>query len=67
MHDANMVGDRPDADRIQRNSAIYIDATIRLTALFLHSVGADQRQATAAAQLMAEALADIGRLVQSED
>lgn len=66
MHNANMVGDRPDADRIQQMSAIYMDAVVTLTGQFLRSVGADEKQTTAAAQLIAEMLADIAILVQPE-
>ena len=71
MHDTNarqrwldnegsggMVGDRLSAADIRDISA-YVQTIIKMTALYLHSVEANQKQAEAAAQLMAETLHDL--------
>lgn len=72
MHDTNarqrwldnegsggMVGDRLSAADIRDISAAYVQVIIKLTALYLHSVEANQKQAENAAQLMAETLHDL--------
>lgn len=54
-----MVGDRPSEGQINDASTVFVGMVSLMTAKFLHDVGATEKQARDAAQLMAETLHDL--------